>query len=72
MSDTDVPQELYTELYYVMASCYYRNGNPAQARTYLYEGLAIDPDDQDLQELARQILPDEEASLFIEKTTDKN
>lgn len=72
MSDTDVPQELYTELYYVMASCYYRNGNPAQARTYLYEGLAIDPDDQDLQELARQILPDEEASLFIEKTPEKN
>ena len=55
-----------------MASCYFKNGNSTQARTYLYEGLAIDPDDQDLQELARQILPDEEASLFIEKTPEKN
>ena len=58
MLDPDVPQELYTELYYVMASCYFKNGNPDQARTYLYEGLAIDPEDQDLQELSKQILPD--------------
>ena len=65
MLDTDVPQELYTELYYIMASCYYKNNNPVQARTFLYEGLAIDPDDQDLQELAKKILPDEEARLFI-------
>ena len=68
--DPDVPQELYTELFYVIASSHYKNGNPAQARTYLYEGLAIDPDDQDLQELARQILPDEEAKLFT--TPNKN
>ena len=58
MLDPDVPQELYTELYYVMANCYYKNGNPTQARTYLYEGLAIDPEDQDLQELSKQILSD--------------
>ena len=57
--DPDVPQELYTELYYIMASCYYKNGNITSARTYLYEGLAIDPEDQDLQELAKQILPDQ-------------
>ena len=56
--DPDVPQELYSELYYIMASCCHNNGNTDQARTYLYEGLAIDPDDQDLKELAKQILPD--------------
>ena len=71
--DNDVPQELFTELYYVMASCYYKNGDQSEARTYLYEGLAIDPDDQDLQELARLILPEEEARLFTDNSTrDKN
>lgn len=69
MLDQDVPQELYTELYYVMTSCHFKNGNTQQARTFLYEGLAIDPEDQDLQELAQQILPEEEAKLFI---TNKN
>ena len=69
MLDDDVPQELYTELFYILACCYYKNGNTAQARVYLYEGLAIDPDDEDLQELAREILPDEEARLF---TTNNN
>ena len=64
MRDPDVPQELYTELYYVMACCHYNNGNPAQAKTFLYEGLAIDPNDQDLKELAIKILPEDEAGLF--------
>lgn len=59
MLDSDVPQDLYTELYYIMACCYQKSGDQAQARTFVYEGLAIDPDDQDLRELARQILPDE-------------
>ena len=65
MLDHDIPQELYTELFYIMACCYHKSGNISQARIYLYEGLAIDPDDQDLQELAQQILPEEEAKLFI-------
>ena len=47
-----------------MACCYYNNGDPAQARIFLYEGLAIDPDDQDLKELAVKILPEDEAGLF--------
>ena len=70
MLDEDVPQELYTELFYVMASCCHKNGNAAQARTYLYEGLAIDPDDEDLQELAKEILPDDEAKLFATTNND--
>ena len=64
MLDSDVPQELFTELYYVMASCYHQNGNQDQARSFLYEGLAIDPDDDDLKELAQKILPEEEANLY--------
>ena len=62
MRDPDVPQELYTELYYIMAGCYHKNGNIVQAKTCLYEGLAIDPDDQDLLELAKQILPDDKTN----------
>jgi tetratricopeptide (TPR) repeat protein len=62
--ESDAPQELYTELYYVMASCYHRNGNPDQAKSFLYEGLALDPDDEDLRDLAKKILPEEEANLF--------
>ena len=69
MLDQDVPQELYTELYYVMACCYFNNGNTAQARVFLYEGLALDPDDEDLQELARKILPNDEASIFTDNNT---
>jgi tetratricopeptide (TPR) repeat protein len=72
MLDPDVPQELYTELYFIMASCYYRNGNTDNARTFLYEGLAIDPDDEDLRELAVRILPEDEASMFTDESTPRN
>ena len=55
-----------------MASCYYRNGNTDNARTFLYEGLAIDPDDEDLRELAVRILPEDEASMFTDESTPRN
>lgn len=70
--DRDVPIELFIELYYYLSVCSSRTGQKDMARTYLYEGLAIDPDDEDLQALARELLPPDEASLFITKKNTEN
>ena len=55
--DDDVSQEMFTEIYMLLANSNYHMGNINDAISYLYEGLAIDPDDRDLKELADKILP---------------
>ena len=55
MLDTDVPQEMFVELYYYLSDSAHRNGNREQAQSFLYQGLALDPDDEDLKELAKKI-----------------
>ena len=62
MLENDVPEEMYVELYYYIADSADRTGRKEQAARYLHDGLALDPDDEDLQELARKILPEEKAS----------
>ena len=59
MLDTDVPQEMFTELYYYLSDSAYETGNMEQARSFLYQGLALDPDDADLKKLAEKVLPQE-------------
>ena len=67
--DMDTPQDLFIELYTYMAKTCLNLGYNDKAKMYLYEGLAIDPDDEDLKELAAKILPDEEAGLFTGNST---
>ena len=64
MLDNEVPDEMYVEIYFYIADTAYRTGRKAQAESYLHDGLALDPDDEELQELARKILPEEEAGPF--------
>lgn len=71
MQDPETPQDLYTELYTYMAKSCLNLGHNEKARMYLYEGLAIDPDDEDLKKLAPIILPDEEAGLFTDNNAKK-
>jgi len=67
--DMDTTQDLFIELYTYMAKTCLNLGYNDKAKMYLYEGLAIDPDDEDLKELAAKILPDEEAGLFTDNST---
>ena len=64
MLDNDVPDEMYVEIYFYIADTAYRTGQMEQAESYLHDGLALDPDDEELLELAKKILPEEEADLF--------
>ena len=57
MLDEDVPVEMYVELYYYLADTSHRTGRDEQAQRHLREGLALDPDDEDLNKLAQTILP---------------
>ena len=57
MLDTDVPQEMFVELYYYLADSAFITGNTESASSFLYQGLALDPQDEDLQKLAEKILP---------------
>ena len=59
MLDTDVPQEMFTELYYYLADSAYMTGSTEQAKSFLYQGLALDPDDEDLKRIAAKILPEQ-------------
>ena len=54
MLDTDVPQEMFVELYCYLAESAYKTGNVEQAKSFLYQGLALDPNDEDLKELAKK------------------
>ena len=54
--DDDVPEEMYLELYYYIADTAQRTGRNEQAKIYLHQGLAIDPNDEDLCKLAAKIL----------------
>ena len=59
MLDDDVPEELYVELYYYLADTAYRIGCLEQAEKHLLNGLALDPEDEDLRKIAAKILPEE-------------
>lgn len=61
--EDDVPEEMYIELYYYLADCAHRTGRHEQAATHLHDGLALDPNDEDLLELAHKILPENESGL---------
>ena len=56
MLDEDVPMEMYVELYYYLAETSDRTGRQEQAERYLREGMALDPEDQDLRKLAKKII----------------
>ena len=56
MLDNDVPEEMYVELYYYIADSAHRTGRNEQAETYLHDGLALDPNDEDLCKLAAKII----------------
>ena len=56
MLDNDVPVEMYVELYYYLADTSYKTGRADQAERFLHDGLALDPDDEDLNKLSQMIL----------------
>ena len=55
MLDDDVPQEMYVEIYYYIADTAHRTGRKEQAERCLHDGLALDPNDEDLLELSKKI-----------------
>ena len=57
MLDEDVPVEMYVELYYYLADTSWKTGRNEQAERHLRDGLALDPEDEDLKKLATKILP---------------
>ena len=57
MLDNDVPMEMYVELYYYLADTSHKTGRTDQAERFLRDGLALDPDDEDLNKLSQTILP---------------
>ena len=57
MLDEDVPVEMYVELYYYLADSSLKTGRSEQAERHLRDGLALDPEDEDLNRLAQTILP---------------
>jgi len=57
MLDEDVPVEMYVELYYYLADTSLKTGRSEQAESHLRDGLALDPEDEDLKRLAQTILP---------------
>ena len=57
MLDEDVPVEMYVELYYYLADTSQKTERKEQAERYLRDGLALDPEDEDLNKLAKTILP---------------
>ena len=57
MLDEDVPVEMYVELYYYLADTSQKTERKEQAERYLRDGLALDPEDEDLNKLAKAILP---------------
>ena len=59
MLDNDVPTEMYVELYYYLADSSHRTGRTDQAERFLHDGLALDPEDKDLNKLSQTILPQE-------------
>jgi tetratricopeptide (TPR) repeat protein len=67
MLDPDVPQEMFVELYYYLADSAHRSNKPDQAESFLRQGLALDPNDEDLVKLARRILPEQETDLLTDR-----
>ena len=63
MLDDDVPEEMYVEIYFYIADTAHSTGRKEQAVRYLRDGLALDPNDEDLQELARKVLPEEDTGF---------
>ena len=57
MLDNDVPQEMYVEIYYYLSETAYSTGREEQAVRFLHEGLALDPEDEDLLKLSARIMP---------------
>lgn len=57
MLDEDVPVEMYVELYYYLADTSLKTERKEQAERYLRDGLALDPEDEDLKRLSQTILP---------------
>ena len=55
MLDDDVPQEMFVELYWYLAETARKTDNMEQAKSFIYQGLALDPNDDDLQELAKKL-----------------
>jgi tetratricopeptide (TPR) repeat protein len=55
MLDEDIPQEMFLELYWYLSDSSFRLGNMEQAKSFLYQGLALDPDDEDLRKLSVRI-----------------
>lgn len=55
MLDNEVPEEMYVEIYFYLADTAYRTGRNEQAIRHLHEGLALDPNDEDLQELSKKL-----------------
>ena len=68
MLDNDVPEEMYVEIYYYIADTAHRTGRHEQATKYLHEGLALDPEDEDLRKLAGRILPADEYELLTDNS----
>jgi len=64
MLDPDVPQEMFVELYAYLANSAFRTNRSEQARRFLYEGLALDPDDEELRQIASEILPKDENDIL--------
>ncbi|MBR4841707.1 MAG: hypothetical protein IK006_01245 [Bacteroidaceae bacterium] len=67
--DNEVTKEMYVELFSVMANCALKKDDISHAKIYLHEGLAIDPDDEDLKKLAAILLPDEDVGLITGNST---
>ena len=55
MLDDDVPQEMFVELYWYLAETARKTDNIDQAKSFIYQGLALEPDDEDLHELAKKL-----------------
>ena len=55
MLDDDVLEEMYVELYFYLSDTSYRTGRKEQAERYLHDGLALDPNDEDLRKLAGKL-----------------
>ncbi|MCQ2067921.1 MAG: tetratricopeptide repeat protein [Bacteroidaceae bacterium] len=55
MLDDEVPEEMYVELYFYLADTAQRTERKEQAVRYIHDGLALDPNDKDLLELAQKL-----------------
>lgn len=70
MLDNETPEEMLVELYTLIADCAHNTGRDGLAAQCLYSGLAINPDEPELKELAVRILPASDAALFTDNNKD--